>query len=229
MICILLIEDDAKLGKLLTSDLQLEGYKVEHATNGVEGLDAAKRLKPDLIILDVMLPQMSGYEVCRMLRKERYSMPILMLTAKSQEAEKVVGLDMGADDYVVKPVGTLELHARIKALLRRHKRIQPREEPVQIDDLRIDFKAMTAMRGEAAVPLSAREFQILELFLQHEGEVVSRNQFLEQVWGYETFPTTRAVDNQILSLRQKLAGGSARVRTYIHTVHGAGYKFVRDA
>jgi len=229
MIRILLVEDDAKLNKLLAGDLELEGYQVESSLDGAAAVEAAKRLKPDLIILDVMLPKMSGYEVCRALRKDHYSMPILMLTAKGQETDKVVGLDVGADDYLVKPVGTLELHARIKALLRRRRGDLERMEKAEFDDICIDFKAMRATRAGQPMPLTAREFQILELFLRHEGEVLSRRQFLEQVWGYDAFPTTRAVDNQILSLRQKLSTGGPRAKPYIHTVHGAGYKFLRDA
>lgn len=222
---ILVVEDDPKIVKLLASDLELEGYRVIIAKDGAEGLEIAKREKPDLIILDVMMPKMDGYDVCRSLRKEGCDTPILMLTAKGQETEKVVGLDMGADDYVAKPFGGLELMARVKALLRRHTRELKKLEKAEFDGLAIDFKRMEATNAGKPVPLTLKEFQILELLLRHKGEVVSRRQFLEEIWGYDEMPSTRTVDNQVLTLRQKIWGKGYEEKSRIVTVHGAGYKF----
>lgn len=224
---ILIIEDDVKLTELLRSDFELEGFSVLTAGDGLAGLEAAQRDKPDLVILDVMLPRMSGYDVCRALRKEGSQIPILMLTARGQEAEKVIGLEMGADDYLSKPFGALELMARIKALLRRHHREIKNLAEVDIDTLHFDFQRYKATKGGKPLDLSHKEFQVLELLLRHRGEAVSRRQFLEEVWEYEDLPTTRTVDNQILSLRQKLAGKAGHYDDYIVTVHGIGYKFVR--
>jgi DNA-binding response OmpR family regulator len=220
---ILVVEDDPKLGKLLTGDLELEGYHVTLARDGLEGLDAAKRVKPDLIVLDVTMPKMSGYDVCRALRRDGVETPIIMLTAKGQESEKVIGLDMGADDYVTKPFGGLELMARIKALLRRHKRETEKLETFEWNDIRVDFKKMEAFRGKKALPLTVKEFQILELLLRHKGDVISRERFLQDIWGYDVdLPSTRTVDNQVVTLRQKLGEKTSS----IVTIHGMGYKFV---
>ncbi|HVO33562.1 MAG TPA: response regulator transcription factor [Elusimicrobiota bacterium] len=227
MIRILVIEDDVKLSKLLVGDLQLEGYTVAAALDGADGYEQAKRVKPDLIILDLMMPKMSGYDVCRALRKDGSDVPIIMLTARGQEVEKVVGLEVGADDYMTKPFSGMELLARVKAHLRRHKRELDKLQIAEFDGVRIDFKRMEASRDGQAIAFTAKEYQLLELLLRHEGEVISRRQFLEEIWGYEEMPTTRTVDTQILSLRQKLAGKNPQAKEYIHTVHGAGYKFVR--
>ena len=225
---ILLVEDDAKVSKLVADDLELEGYRVRTAFDGLAGLEAARTERPDLVILDVMMPKMTGLDVCRALRKEGFDRPILMLTAKGQEAEKVVGLDLGADDYVTKPIGSLELRARIKALLRRHQRHEAPLEAVDFGDVHVDFKRMEATKKNKSLALTRKEFQILELLLRRRGEVVSREKFLEEIWGYETdeLPTTRTVDTQIMTLRQKLAGRSGDTSDYIETVHGAGYKFI---
>jgi DNA-binding response OmpR family regulator len=223
MIRILVVEDDPKIAKLLAGDLELEGYRVTVARDGLEGLEQAKRVKPDLIILDVMMPKMTGYDVCRALRKEGVETPILMLTAKGQESEKVVGLELGADDYVTKPFGGMELLARVKALLRRHKRELEKLETIEFGDIKVDFKRFEATKGKKAIPLTPKEFQILELLVRHRGEVITRERFLQEVWGYDTdLPTTRTVDNQVLSLRQKLGDKAS----CIVTIHGMGYKFV---
>jgi DNA-binding response OmpR family regulator len=221
---ILVIEDDATLLKLLASDLELEGYTVTTAKDGLEGYDRAKAIKPDLIILDVMMPKMNGYDVCRALRKEGSDAPIIMLTSRVQEAEKVVGFDQGADDYVTKPYGSMELMARVKALLRRHKRVLDKVEKIRFGDVTVDFKRMEAVRKGKPVALTAKEFQVLELLIRRRGEVVRREQFLEEVWGYEELPSTRTVDNHVMTLRQKL--NPQDPETYIVTVHGVGYKFV---
>jgi DNA-binding response OmpR family regulator len=222
---ILVVEDDPKLRKLLAGDLELEGYEVLTAADGLEGLELAHRQRPDLIILDLMMPKMSGYDVCRTLRKERMDTLILMLTARGQESDKVVGLELGADDYVTKPFGGLELLARVKALLRRRQREAEKLESVAFGDIQVNFKRMEAARHGKPFALTPKEFEILELLVRNRGEVISRERFLHEVWGYEEdLPTTRTVDNQVLSLRQKLGGRSPDA--YIVTVHGAGYKFV---
>lgn len=223
---ILVIEDEAKMRKLLSVDLELEGFTVLQAKDGVEGLEMAKREKPDLIVLDVMMPKMNGYEVCRTLRKEACQIPIMILTAKGQESEKVVGLELGADDYVTKPFGSLELMARIKALLRRHQREIHAGEKAEFDGIHVDFRRMKATKDGKPLPLTTKEIQILELLLRNKGKVVSRQIFLEQVWGYEEMPSTRTVDNQVLTLRQKLWGRDYEERSRIITIHGVGYKFV---
>jgi DNA-binding response OmpR family regulator len=223
MVRILVIEDDPNILKLLPSDLELEGYTVITAKDGMEGLDRARTVKPDLIILDIMLPKMNGYDICRTLRKDGSDTPIIMLTAKGQEADKVIGLDMGADDYVTKPFGGMELLARVKALLRRHKRQLDKMEKIKFDDVAINFKSMEALKKGKPIALTAKEFQILELLVRHRGEVVSRRQFLEEIWGYEDMPSTRTVDNQVLTLRQKLSPKDTEA--YITTIHGIGYKF----
>jgi len=220
---ILVIEDDPNILKLLPSDLELEGYTVFTAKDGMEGLDRARSLKPDLIILDIMLPKMNGYDVCRTLRKDGSETPIMMLTAKGQEADKVIGLDIGADDYVTKPFGGMELLARVKALLRRHKRELDKLEKIKFDDISVNFKSMEAVKKGKPIALTAKEFQILELLVRHRGDVVSRRQFLEEIWGYEDMPSTRTVDNQVLTLRQKLHPKDTEA--YIATIHGVGYKF----
>jgi DNA-binding response OmpR family regulator len=220
---ILVVEDDPKILKLLSSDLELEGYSVFTAKDGEEGLERARKQKPDLMILDVMMPKMNGYDVCRSLRKDGSDVPIILLTAKGQESEKVVGLDLGADDYVTKPFGGMELMARVKALLRRHKRELDKLEKTEFDDVKVDFKKMEATKKGKSIALTAKEYQILELLIRNKGNVVSREQFLQDVWGYEDLPSTRTVDNQVLSLRQKLSPKDTD--GYITTVHGVGYKF----
>jgi len=224
---ILVVEDDAKLNKLLKSDLELEGYTVVTTADGQAGYEQAKRIKPDLIILDLMMPKMSGYDVCRMLRKEGCDAPIIMLSARGQDMEKVVGLGLGADDYVTKPFSGMELLARVKALLRRHKRELDKIETAEFGAIRIDFKRLEATCAGQPIGLTVKEFQLLELLLRREGDVISRRQFLEEIWGYDEMPTTRTVDTQIQTLRQKLSEKDPKNKEYIQTVHGAGYKFVR--
>ena len=223
---ILIIEDDPTILKLLRSDLELEGYKVATAANGIAGLERAKAWKPDLIILDLMLPGMTGYEICRTLRKEGAEVLILMLTARGQEAEKVVGLEQGADDYVTKPYGAMELIARVKALLRRSQRHALHADDMRFDDVRVNFKRHEASKGGRPLTLTFKEFGILELLLRHPGEVITRERFLEEVWGYEELPTTRTVDNRVAGLRQKLSPG--KPEAYIRTVHSVGYQFVAE-
>ena len=225
---IVLIEDDASVRKLIGEDLELEGYRVTLAADGLAGLEAVRRLKPDLIIMDVMMPKMTGYDVCRTLRREGVDAPILMLTAKGQEAEKVLGLDLGADEYVVKPVGSHELQARVRALLRRRAPARETLPDAGFLDVKVSFRKMEALKNGKPLTLTRKEFQILELLLRHRGDVVSRDQFLEDIWGYDSaeYPNTRTVDTQVMTLRQKLAGKRGDPSAYIQTVHGIGYKFV---
>jgi DNA-binding response OmpR family regulator len=224
MVRILVVEDDSTLSKLLASDLELEGYSVITAKDGLEGLEQAKTLNPDLILLDIRLPKMNGYDVCRALRKDGSDVPIIMLTAKGQETEKVVGLDHGADDYMTKPYGSMELIARVRALLRRHKRHLDKVEKTKFDDVTVDFPRMEATKKGKPIELTRKEFQILELLVRHRGEVVSRRQFLEEVWGYDEMPSTRTVDNRVMQLRHKLSPENPEA--YIISVHGSGYKFI---
>ncbi len=224
MVRILVVEDDSTLSKLLVSDLELEGYAVTTAKDGLEGLERAKALKPDLILLDLKLPKMTGYDVCRSLRKEGSDIPIIMLTAKGQEAEKVVGLDVGADDYMTKPYGSMELLARVRALLRRQKRHLEQVEVTQFGDIMLDFNRMEATKSGKPLQLTTKEFRMLELLVRHRGDVISRDRFLEEVWGYEEKPSTRTVDNRMMQLRHKLSPEDPEA--YIISVHGSGYKFI---
>jgi len=222
---ILIIEDDIKIAKLLMDDLELEGYKVSAAKDGLEGLEMARTKNPDLVLLDVMLPKMSGYDVCRTLRKEKYEFPIIMLTAKGHETEKVFGFDLGADDYITKPFSGIELLARVKAHLRRHTRERNKVETYKFGDVKIDFRKMEATKEGKDIALTAKEFQILEVLIRYRGEVVSRRQFLDEVWDNDELISSRKIDNQILNLRNKLTG-SSKEDPFIVTIHGVGYKFV---
>jgi DNA-binding response OmpR family regulator len=222
---ILIIEDDPGITKLLVSDLELEDYTVNTAKDGLAGLELAKSFKPDLIILDISLPKMNGYDVCRSLRKEKFDIPIIMLTARTQEAEKVVGLDVGADDYITKPYSPMELLARVRAFLRRQKRTLEKTETANFGDITIDFSSMVVTKSGKVIELTKKEFQMLELLVRHRGKVISRDQFLEEIWGYEQEkPSTRTVDTRVTLLRQKLSPGNPE--TYIVSVHGSGYKFI---
>jgi len=224
MVHILIVEDDPGISKLLAKDLERHGYKATIAKDGLEGLDQANALKPDLIILDLRLPKMDGYEVCRSLREAGSDVLIIMLTAKGQEAEKVLGLEKGADDYVTKPFSTMELLARIQSLLRRHKREQVKAERFQFDDFMVDFARMEMTKKGKPITLTTKEFQMLELFIRCRGKVVSRDQFLQEVWGFELKPTTRTVDNRLMALRRKLSPENPE--KYILGIHGSGYKFI---
>ena len=186
----------------------------------------AKHENIDLIILDLMLPEKNGQEICRDLRKEGINTPILMLTSKKQEMDKVLGLEMGADDYMTKPFSIRELIARIHALLRRKWKIMKEIEDYSFGDVEIDFKKQEATKRKKPLKLSSREFEILKYFAQHEGEVVTREMLLNDVWGYENFPTTRTIDNFILSLRKKIEDNHSAPK-HLLTIHTSGYKFVK--
>jgi DNA-binding response OmpR family regulator len=223
---ILIVEDDPAISMGLKESLQKENYHVDAEDNGQNAINAVNFIKPDLIILDVMLPGMNGFEICKTLRISKNYTPIIMLTAKNEEVDKVLGLELGADDYVTKPFSTRELTARIKSILRRRTNIEQEFDTYCFADIDINFKKMTCKRGNNNVDMSLKEFEIIKYFAKHEGEVVTRNMLLDQVWGYETFPTTRTVDNYILMLRKKLEDNPS-IPKHILTIHSAGYKFVK--
>lgn len=222
---ILVIEDEPQMRLGLRDNLELEGYEVETAADGEEGLAKAASFSPDLVILDVMLPKRNGFDVCRELRARSGGIPIVMLTARSAETDKVLGLELGADDYVTKPFSITELLARVRAVLRRAGGHKGASELVRIGDLEVDFKLHQAHRGKNRVEFTAREFDLLRYFVQHTGEVVTREQILNEVWGYEEFPTTRTIDNFVAKLRQKIER-APHAPEHILTIHGSGYKFV---
>jgi DNA-binding response OmpR family regulator len=227
---ILIIEDDPHILLGLEELLKGEGFAVTVCSSGDHAIDMAQKEKPNLIVLDVMLPGLSGYEICKQLRARKLSTPILMLTAKSQEIDKVIGLDLGADDYVTKPFGVRELLARIQALLRRVQgapSIQASSEEVfQIGTASIDPKTFELRRGKSVENLTARELKLLQMFHSHEGEVLSRDRLLSDIWGYNYYGTTRTLDQVIVQLRKKL-GDTAEEPRHLITVHGVGYKLVR--
>jgi DNA-binding response OmpR family regulator len=223
---ILIIEDEQDLARGLEINLTREGYRVLKAASGEAGVGLAIKENPNLIILDIMLPGMSGLDVCRALRHKGFTAPIIMLTAKSEEVDRVVGLEIGADDYVTKPFSVRELLARIHVQLRHQP---PRSSEILshycFDDVDIDFEKCRTTRKGAALELTAKEYELLRLLIRCRGEVVGRERMLNELWGYEASPTTRTVDNHILKLRQKLEEDPANPR-HILTIYGEGYKFV---
>lgn len=224
---ILIIEDEKAMSAGLKHNLEFEGYECELAETGTAGLEKGLNGGFDLILLDVMLPEISGFDVLRQLRGDKVTTPIIMLTAKAEEIDKVLGLEMGADDYVTKPFSVRELLARVKALLRRSESntSQPVQNKIQVGRLLLDFQAYNAFDSGEEVHLSVREFDILKFMLDHAGQTISRSDLLEKIWGYESSPTTRTVDNFILRLRQKLEPNFKQPR-HIITVHGLGYKLI---
>ena len=203
--------------------LEAEGYRVLAAAEGQSGLERALKEKPDLILLDIMLPKLDGFAVCAELRRLSNAVPVLMLTAKGQVEDRVSGLDAGADDYLVKPFSTDELLARVRALLRRTRKRGHAPTTLKLGDTQIDLLKQTATRGRRQVHLTAKEFAMLRLMAEAQGEPVTRERFLDVVWGYTAFPTTRTVDNHIASLRAKLEPDPDQPR-WIKTVHGVGYR-----
>ena len=223
---ILIIEDEADLIKGLKLNLSDEGFDVAWAANGVEGLRKALEEAPDLIILDIMLPEMDGLEVCRKLRQKNVDIPIIMLTAKGEEIDKVVGLEIGADDYMTKPFSVRELLARIKARLRHTEREEKAiPEVYSFGDNEIDLTRFKISRKGIELDLTSLEMDILKYFILHRGEVVARNDLLDKVWGYESYPTTRTIDNHILKLRKKIEDEPSHPR-YLISVYGGGYRFI---
>lgn len=226
---ILIIEDDVAILRGLKDNLEYESYEVLTATDGERGYCLIQEKKPDLIILDLMLPKMSGYELCRKVRKQGITMPILMLTARGEEVDRVLGLDLGADDYVTKPFSVPELLARIRAIIRRVHQAKIGDLPsdLRFGDVSIDFKCFEARKDDKILDLSRKEFGVLRLLAARAGEVVTRDELLDEVWGYDQYPTTRTVDNHISLLRTKIEDDPSHPRHLI-TVHGVGYKLVFD-
>lgn len=226
---ILIIEDETSLLRGLKDNLEGEGFSVSTAATGKKGLEKALNEDADLILLDIMLPEMSGFDICKEIKKKKLTLPIIMLTAKSKEADKILGLELGADDYITKPFSVNELLARIKALLRRveihHKAKERSIDYYEFGDVKINFKNLEAYKGKKKLKFSKREFDILAYMIKRKGEVVSRNDLLDVVWGYDVFPTTRTVDNFIVRIRKQIEDKPAKPK-YIISIRSAGYKFV---
>lgn len=222
----MIIEDEEELIKGLKLNLGLEGYDIIWSLDGEEGINKALKEAPDLILLDIMLPKKDGLEVCQELRRQNITTPIIMLTAKSEEVDKVVGLEIGADDYITKPFSIRELLARVKAHLRRGERKEKNVPSIyRFNDVEIDFNHFKVRRKEREFDLTALEVEILKYFVSHRGEVVSREKLLDNVWGYEKYPSTRTIDNHILKLRKKLEEDPLKLK-YIVSVYGEGYRFI---
>jgi DNA-binding response OmpR family regulator len=227
---VLIVEDDPHIMLGLEELLKSEGFEVAGCQRGDQALSAVGEYRPSLIILDVMLPGLSGYDLCKQIRGKKITTPILMLTAKGQELDKVIGLELGADDYVTKPFGVRELLARIHALLRRSESASSlttggSESAFQIGSVLIDPKTFQIKRGEAIEELTAKELKLLRLFYARAGEVLSRDRLLNEVWGYNYYGTTRTLDQAIVQVRKKLGDNGSDPRHLI-TVHGVGYKLV---
>ncbi len=223
---ILIIEDEEDLAKGLKLNLEDEGYKVDWAREGSEGLQKTIEDTPDLIILDIMLPKKNGLEVCQELRQKKINIPIIMLTAKGEEIDKVIGLELGADDYITKPFSIRELLARIKVQLRREKTEERMaSKSYRFGDVEVDFAHFKVRRNDKDLKLTSLEVEILRFMIDRRGEVVTRDDLLDKIWGYEKFPTTRTVDNHILKLRKKIEKDPSNP-TYILSVYGGGYRFV---
>ena len=224
MIKILIVEDNVDLANGLEVNLKKEGYKVFKAVTGEDGLKIVVHDCPDLMLLDVMLPGINGFDVCRELRNRSIEIPIIMLTAKSDEMDRVVGLEIGADDYITKPFGIRELLARIRVCLRR----QPQQAEIsryRFGHVLVDFQKYTATVRNKEVSLTQKEFHLLRYLIRNRDTVLSRDRLLDEVWGYDSYPTTRTVDTHILKLRKKLEDDPANPR-YLLSVYGGGYKFV---
>jgi DNA-binding response OmpR family regulator len=227
---ILIVEDEEAIRLGLVDLLEIEGYEIDVAVDGEQAMEKVRQWQPHLVILDLMLPKASGYDVTRFIRKSFPSTFILMLTAKNEEINKIQGLEIGADDYVTKPFSVFELMARVKSMLRRvsHETVPAAGAPdiLAFDDVRIDFKKYEASKAGRAIELSAKEFQILKYLSTRRGEVVTREDLLQAIWGYsvENMPTTRTVDNQIVKLRQKIEADTENP-VVIKSVRGVGYKF----
>ena len=221
---ILIVDDEPEIVRGLEDNLRFEGYQTLVATNGEDGLRLAASEAPDLVLLDIMMPRVSGWDVCRELRRKGIDVPIIMLTARGEEADRVRGLELGADDYLAKPFSLRELLARVRAVLRRPGPRRKFEE-FAFGDARVRLAERQAFRGGVEVSLTRKEFDLLVYLVEHRGEVITRNRLLDEVWGYERFPTTRTVDTHILRLRRKFEADPDRP-AFIQTVHGQGYRFV---
>jgi DNA-binding response OmpR family regulator len=222
---ILVIEDEPAMVAGLRDNFEYEGYDVISAEDGLSGLERVLADDPDLVVLDVMMPRMSGLDVCKAVKARRPSIPIIMLTARGQEIDKVIGLELGADDYVTKPFSIRELMARVKAVLRRVPPQGPAPDVYRFGDVEVNVRGNEVRRAGSAVELSAKEFALLAYFISHPGETLSRDRLLDAVWGYQSYPNTRTVDTHIVHLRHKVEPDPEQPR-FIVTVHGTGYKFV---
>ncbi len=222
---ILVIEDDPAILRGLVDNLKFESHDVVSAADGETGYRLIKEKNPHLIILDLMLPKLSGYEVCRRVRSEGITTPIMMLTARGEEGDKVLGLDLGADDYVTKPFSIRELLARVRAFLRRSSssRVPPNE--LRFADVSIDFRSYEARKGDRVLDMTRKEFGVLRVLAARAGEVVTRDELLNEVWGFDNYPTTRTIDNHIATIRAKIEDNPAEP-CHLLTVHGVGYKLV---
>ena len=222
---ILVVEDDPAILRGLADNLRFESHDVLTATDGELACSLIHERQPELIILDLMLPRLSGYEVCRRIRGEGVMTPIVMLTARAEETDRVLGLDLGADDYVTKPFSIRELMARVRAILRRTQRASSLRDVLEFDDVTVDFTRYEARRNGAVLEMTRKEFGVLRLLSSRAGQVVTRDELLNDVWGYAAMPTTRTVDNHVASLRAKVEASPAEPR-HLLTVHGVGYKWV---
>jgi len=221
---ILVVEDEPAILRGLADNLRREQHEVFTAEDGDEGYRLVSEKRPDLVILDLMLPKLSGYEVCRKMRAEGMTMPILILTARGDETDRVLGLDLGADDYIVKPFSVRELLARVRAHLRRAQPVTSAADQIAVGEVTVDFRSYEARRAGQPLEMTRREFQALRLLVSRPGEVVTREEMLEQVWGLHVYPTTRTVDNHVAALRAKLEPDPAHPR-HLLTVRGVGYKW----
>lgn len=225
---ILIVEDEPNMRLGLKDNLEFEGYQVNLATDGSEGLAEIESNNYDLVLLDVMLPELSGFDVCKIAREKGIETPIILLTAKGEEIDKVLGLELGADDYITKPFGLRELLARIKAVLRRRPISKSESTRASIGKLTVNFSSYLASVDETPVKMSHKEFEILKYLWEHRNDTVSRYQLLEDIWGYDEQPTTRTVDNFILKLRQKIEENPEEPQIIL-TVHGIGYKMLEPS
>ncbi len=222
---ILIVEDEESILFPLEDNLKLEGYEVAIAKDGTQGLSMAKAENYDLIVLDIMLPKMDGFEVCKRLRQDKIATPILILTAKSQEVDKVLGLELGADDYVTKPFSPRELLARVKAILRRARQVQQGVDFYRFGDVEVDFKKYEAKKGGRPIDLTALEFALLHFLIANSSQAVHRDKILDEIWGENVYVESRAVDKHISLLRKKIEDDPQNPR-FIVGVRGVGYKFV---
>jgi len=224
---ILVVDDEPEMVLGLEDNLRFEGYQTLSATDGAAGLALALREGPDLVLLDIMMPRMSGWDVLRALREKQLDIPVIMLTARGEEVDRVLGLELGADDYVTKPFSLRELLARVRAVLRRPGPRQ-RLETYAFGDVRLHIRGRQVFRAGREVRMTRKEFDLLLYLVEHRGEVVTRDRLLDEVWGYERFPTTRTVDTHVLRLRQKLEPDPERP-VHLLTVHGQGYRFEAES
>jgi len=224
---VLIVEDEEAMAVALCDGFESDGYEVERVRDGETALGAIRTVRPDIVILDLMLPKLGGLDVCRTIRKDGNAVPVIMLTARGQEIDKVVGLKVGADDYVTKPFSLMELLARVEAVLRRVQGAAGGSDGCKFGDVRIDFRGSEATKGGRALALTALEFRLLRYFNENAGVVIAREQLLRDVWGYENATITRTVDMHIAKLRKKVEDKPKDPR-HIVTIHGQGYKFRFD-